>query len=112
MARVTSRCDDMMIIRGVNVFPSQIEEQVLKHHALSAHYQLIIRNRDELDQLTVKVERRPTTTDDQCDVIADVLHHDIRAYVGVNVLLDIVQPGGVPHSGGKAQRVIDQRCSV
>lgn len=112
MNRVTSRCDDMMIIRGVNVFPSQIEEQVLKQHDLTAHYQLIIQNRGELDQLTVKVERRPTTSDEQCRAAVEALHHDIKAYVGVNVVMDIVEPGGMPRSSGKALRVIDQRDSV
>jgi phenylacetate-CoA ligase len=109
MARVTSRCDDMMIIRGVNVFPSQIEEQILKQNELSANYQLIIRNRGELDQLTVRVERRPNTSDDRCRAVAEALQHDIKAYVGVSVLTDIVEPGGVPRSSGKALRVIDQR---
>ena len=112
MNRVTCRCDDMMIIRGVNVFPSQVEEQVLKQHDLTAHYQLIIQNRGELDQLTVKVERRPATSDEQCRAATEALHHDIKAYVGINVVMDIVEPGGMPRSSGKALRVIDQRDSV
>jgi len=109
MARITSRCDDMMIIRGVNVFPSQIEEQVLKHDELTPHYQLILRSKGKLDQLTVRVERRPATPEGHCGALADELQHDIKAYVGVSVLADIVAPGGVPRSSGKAQRVIDQR---
>ena len=109
MARVTSRCDDMMIIRGVNVFPSQIEEQVLKQDELSPHYQLILRNQGRLDQLTVRVERRPATPEGNCGALAEELQHDIKAYVGVSVLTDVVEPGDVPRSSGKAQRVIDQR---
>ncbi len=109
IARVTSRCDDMLIIRGVNVFPSQIEEQVLKQNELSPHYQLIICSRGELDHLTVRVERRPATPEKRGRALAEALRHDIRAYVGVSVAAEVVAPGGVPRSQGKALRVVDQR---
>lgn len=109
MARVASRCDDMLIIRGVNVFPSQIEEQVLKQNELSPHYQLIVSSRGELDHLTVRVERRPGTPEKRGRALAKALRHDIRAYVGVSVAAEVVEPGDVPRSQGKAIRVVDQR---
>ncbi|HZD51402.1 MAG TPA: AMP-binding protein, partial [Woeseiaceae bacterium] len=71
--RISSRCDDMLIIRGVNLFPSQIEEQVLKHAGLSSHYQLIVRSHGELDHLTVRVEREPGTGEHRCSALAEAL---------------------------------------
>ena len=109
IARITSRCDDMLIIRGTNVFPSQIEEQVLKQSELSPHYQLIVTRRGELDHLTVRVERRAATTEQRGRALAQALTQDIRAYVGISVSAAVVEPGTVPRSQGKAIRVIDQR---
>ncbi len=112
IARVTSRSDDMLIVNGVNVFPSQIEEQVLKQSGLSPHYQLVITSRGPLDHLTVRAERRPTMSEKQSRTVAQSLRHDIRAYVGVSASAEVVEPGDIPRSKGKASRVIDQRKNL
>jgi phenylacetate-CoA ligase len=82
---------------------------VLKQDALSAHYQLVIGSRGELDHLTVNVERGPMATDEQCSAAVGALRHDIKGYVGISVSIDIVDPGYLPRSRGKAQRIIDRR---
>lgn len=112
MARVTSRSDDMLIISGVNVFPSQIEEQVLKQSGLTPHYQLIISSHGQLDHLSVRVERKSTASVEQVSQLVETLRHEIRSYVGVNASVEVLGPGEIPRSHGKARRVIDQRHPV
>ena len=103
MARVTGRTDDMLIIRGVNVFPSQIEVEVLKVPGLAPHYQLEVMTEGNMKSLTVHVE----TLDQPIDVRAaasDLVHH-IKSNVGVTANVVVGEPGSVPRSLGKAQRV-------
>jgi phenylacetate-CoA ligase len=102
MEKVTGRSDDMLIIRGVNVFPSQIEELILKQPALSPHYVLELSKDGALDHLTVLVESKN-------EAAAKALQHDIKAYVGVTADVKIVAAGSVERSIGKAKRVIDRR---
>ena len=112
--KITGRTDDMMIIRGVNVFPSQIEEQILKQADLSAHYVLELGRERHLDTLAVVVELRPDiagSREDRKSVVTQALQRDIKAYVGVNTRVRIVDTGGVARSQGKAVRVIDKRVS-
>ncbi len=111
MEKITGRSDDMLIIRGVNVFPSQIEECVLKVDGLSPHYQLHVIREGNLDRLNVMVERQPSIPVKENDNIKQKLQSDIKAYVGVTTQVDICEPGGVPRSEGKAVRVIDERNS-
>jgi len=98
MARITGRSDDMLIIRGVNVFPSQIEELILKEPGLAPHYVLELSKRGPLDHLTVVVEGDPAA--------AKALQHSIKSYIGISTDVRI---GSVERSIGKAKRVIDKR---
>jgi phenylacetate-CoA ligase len=110
MARVTGRTDDMLIIRGVNLFPSQVEELILKHPQLSPHYVLEVRREGSLDELTVKVEPHPgLARPSDCTGAAAELQHQIKVYIGVTAAVVVCDPGSVERSIGKARRVIDTR---
>ena len=112
MAKITGRSDDMLIIRGVNVFPTQIEELLLKQEKLSPHYQLVVEKYGHLDALSVSVEMRPELANEnqtEQQLVARALEQAIKSYVGVSASV-IVQPqGGIERSMGKAKRVIDKR---
>ena len=113
MARVTGRSDDMLIIRGVNVFPSQIEELLLKEEKLSPHYVLEVRRDGHLDDLDVLVERRPEIPGPLSIAARTAIEHEverlIKGYIGVTAKVRVVEPGTVQRSQGKAVRVIDKR---
>jgi phenylacetate-CoA ligase len=111
MARVTGRTDDMLIIRGVNVFPSQIEELVLRQPHLAPHYVLEISRGGTLDELTVKVEPHPHAAAHAtvCSQAAADLQHSIKVFIGVTASVVVCDPGTVERSIGKAKRVIDSR---
>ena len=109
MGRITGRSDDMMIIRGVNVFPSQIEAQILALEALAPHYLLEITRPDRLDELKVVVECREGVGEPARAAVAAALRARIKEVVGVSIAAEVVGPGGVPRSAGKAQRVRDLR---
>jgi phenylacetate-CoA ligase len=113
LARITGRADDMLIIRGVNVFPSQIEELLVRQEKLSPHYVLEVRREGHLDELDVVVERGahipgPLSAAACTDIEQDV-QRLIKGYIGVNTTVHVVEPGSVPRSQGKAVRVIDKR---
>jgi phenylacetate-CoA ligase len=111
IAKITGRSDDMLIVRGVNVFPSQIEELILRQAALAPHYQLEIRRSGALDELTVHVEIHPDgrTGKAGCQRAAADLGHAIKAFVGVTAAIALREPGTLERSIGKAKRVIDMR---
>lgn len=109
MDKITGRSDDMLIIRGVNLFPSQVEELLLKMPALSPHYQLLVSRDGHMDQLAVLAELRPETDAAEAESLGKALQHQIKSYIGVNTTIDIRPPGGVERSQGKAKRVIDNR---
>jgi phenylacetate-CoA ligase len=111
MARVTGRADDMMIIRGVNVFPSQIEELIVGLPHLAPHYVLELRKDGHHDALTVRVEADPEVAAERALRLAAAGHLQsrIKAYVGINALVDVCDPGTVERSVGKANRVRDLR---
>jgi phenylacetate-CoA ligase len=109
MDKITGRSDDMMIIRGVNVFPTQIEEQILAHGALAPHYLIELERRGNLDHMTVIVELSDTAGHAESDEIAAALQHGIKNYIGVSCQVSIQQTGSIPRSEGKARRVIDKR---
>ena len=115
MAKITGRSDDMLIIRGVNVFPTQIEELLLKQEKLSPHYQLVVEKYGHLDALSVSVEMRPELANEnqtEQQLAASALEQAIKSYVGVSASV-IVQPqGGIERSMGKAKRVIDKRLTA
>ncbi|MEX2122828.1 MAG: phenylacetate--CoA ligase PaaK [Woeseia sp.] len=106
--RISGRCDDMLIIRGVNVFPSQIEEQILAVDGLAPHYQLEVSRPGRLDELKVLVEAREAPVDAN-GLSAHTLATRIKDRVGVSVNIEILAPGTLPRSLGKAVRVRDLR---
>jgi phenylacetate-CoA ligase len=113
MEKVTGRSDDMIILRGVNVFPTQIEEQILKCTGLAPHFHIELTQRDRLDNLTVVVEARPDMSDDASRLAqGQDLVERVKAIVGVTVTVKVVPPGGVERSAGKAKRVFDLRPKV
>ena len=112
MARVAARSDDMLIIRGVNVFPSQIEALVLAAPSLAAHYQLDVSRPRQLDELEVRVEPRAELVqagEAAWRRAARELEHHIKSRVGVSAKVAVVPPGSIERSAGKAKRVIDRR---
>ncbi|WP_432850870.1 phenylacetate--CoA ligase PaaK [Amycolatopsis sp. CA-161197] len=109
MEKVTGRSDDLIILRGVNVFPTQIEEIVLRTDALSPHFQLVRSTRGRLDHLTVRVEARHDASADARTAAAAALIAGVKDGVGVTVAVDIVEPDTLERSVGKMRRVIDER---
>ena len=111
LEKITGRSDDMMIVRGVNVFPTRIEELLLKQAVLSPHYQCVLSRRGALDDLKVVIETR-AGVDPQgraAQAAAQQLQHDIKAYVGTSAEIELRAEGGVERSMGKAKRVVDTR---
>jgi phenylacetate-CoA ligase len=114
MGKITGRSDDMLIVRGVNVFPSQIEEQILRDKRLSGNYQVLLTRDGPLDNLEVRceVQREISTTlsQDLIAVIAKELQHHIKTNVGVSTRVTVMPFEGIPRTlTGKARRVIDER---
>ncbi len=110
MQKVTGRSDDMMIVRGVNVFPSQIEEQLLKVAGLAPHYVCVLTRPGRLDELTVRVEARTPGLGMSTRVaMAGQLRDLVKANVGVTVRVEVVDPAALERSLGKAKRIEDQR---
>ena len=111
MEKITGRSDDMMIVRGVNVFPTQIEELILKRPELAPHYQCVLTRVGPLDQLRVVVETRPGVPPDSpaAQSAAAHLQHDVKTFVGSSIDVELRAEGGVERSQGKAKRVVDLR---
>ncbi len=109
MEKITGRSDDMLIIRGVNVFPTQIEELILKESVLVPHYQLEITRPKNLDELAVLVERSPAVGAHDGDAAGAKLAHMIKSTIGVTAEVRVVPPGMIERSVGKAKRVVDKR---
>jgi phenylacetate-CoA ligase len=109
MEKITGRTDDMIILRGVNLFPTQIEELILRTPALTPHFQCVLTRPARLDELTVRVERRPDADPVAAAEAGQVLHTLIRNTIGVAVAVHVLEPDGVERSLGKMRRVIDNR---
>jgi phenylacetate-CoA ligase len=107
--RITGRNDDMLIIRGVNVYPSQIEAVLVGRPHIAPHYQLVIERQGNLDQVRVEVEAQPGIAAGQYDAIARDAAHHIKSLVGISTQVIVQPPGAVPRSQGKAVRVRDLR---
>jgi phenylacetate-CoA ligase len=127
MQRITGRTDDMLIIRGVNFFPSQVESIILKRQGVSPHYMVVVDRKGSMDEVEVRVE----VTDDfmakagadvlkgsEQEILKDValarqkmenLKRDIKDIIGITVKVSLVAPGTIPRSEGKAKRVDDRR---
>ncbi|HEY0330881.1 MAG TPA: phenylacetate--CoA ligase, partial [Rhodopseudomonas sp.] len=110
--RVTGRDDDMLIIRGVNVYPSQVESVLVGFPGIAPHYQLVLTRDKALDTMTVEVEMTPDAALDEAGRVrkaAEVTHH-VKSLIGVTCKVVVKSPGEVPRSQGKAVRVKDQRA--
>ncbi len=113
--KITGRSDDMMIIRGVNVFPTQIEELILKEPLLAPHYQIDITRPANMDELAVRVEQSLTmqgtasATSSDYAAAAQRLAYAVKTYIGVSIDVQVVAVGAVERSAGKAKRVVDLR---
>lgn len=109
MGKITGRSDDMLIIRGVNVFPSQIEEQLLSVEALAPHYQIEVRKEGHLDAMDVHVELKLGADSSAADAASHSLRHRIKSYIGISANIVVHGVGEIARSEGKAKRVIDRR---
>jgi phenylacetate-CoA ligase len=110
MEKVTGRSDDMMIVRGVNVFPTQIEEQILHVAGLAPHYQVVLTREGRMDEMVVLVEAAPASADAASrQTNAAALAHRIKSLIGITARVTVTEPGGVERSQGKARRVVDKR---
>jgi phenylacetate-CoA ligase len=109
MQKVTGRDDDMIILRGVNLFPTQIEEIVLGIEQLTPHFILELTRRGQLDALTVRIERHPSLDRDTCEAATVVLRQRIKQHIGTTVDIVLEEPGVLPRSEGKYKRVYDLR---
>ncbi|RFU44014.1 phenylacetate--CoA ligase PaaK [Paraburkholderia sp. DHOC27] len=111
MEKITGRSDDMMIVRGVNVFPTQIEELLLKQRALAPHYQIVLTKEGPLDVLTLNVEPCPETASEAATLhtAKQALAYDIKALIGISAVVNVLAVNGIERSVGKARRVVDKR---
>jgi len=109
MEKVTGRSDDMMIIRGVNVFPTQIEEFVLAEPRLSPYFQCVLRQPGRMVELTVLVEPVEALGDADAEAIARHLQHEIKTNIGTSCRVEVRAPGSIERSIGKARRIVDER---
>ena len=111
MEKITGRSDDMMIVRGVNVFPTQIEELILKRAELAPHYQCILTREGPMDELTIAVEAASgvDVSGAAAQGAAEMLSRDIKAYIGTTARVELRPEGGIERSMGKAKRVVDKR---
>jgi len=109
MEKITGRSDDMIILRGVNVFPTQLEEIVLRTPGLSPHFQLVLTREGRLDALAVRVEARTDCAPDRREAAANELTREVKDRVGVSIAVEVIDPESLERSAGKLQRVIDRR---
>jgi len=109
LERITARSDDMMIVRGVNVFPSQIEELIMRDERLAPHYQIRLTRPGILDEVTIIVESATRLSEDEQNACSRSLATLVKKLIGVSVTVQLSSPGSIARSQGKAQRVIDER---
>ena len=112
LARFVGRSDDMLIVRGVNVFPSQIEEVVMRHGWIGGNYVIHLNKKEALDHVTVKVEIAKSAFDGSIETLRNLraeLQRHLREQIGFSVDVEVLEPGSLPASEGKATRVVDER---
>ncbi|MCS6879373.1 MAG: phenylacetate--CoA ligase [Geminicoccaceae bacterium] len=108
--KIRGRSDDMLIVRGVNLFPSQIEEQILATDGLAPHYELRVTREGRLDTLTVRVEAAPKAASHEARrILEERLAHHIKSVIGLTCAVEVVEPGAIERSTGKAKRIVDLR---
>jgi phenylacetate-CoA ligase len=110
MEKITGRSDDMMIVRGVNVFPTQIEELILEDKRLAPHFQIELRREERLDTMTIRVEARAGCADAALRAVCNRdLALRVKAMIGVSARVVTLEPGAIERSMGKAKRIVDLR---
>ncbi len=110
MEKITGRTDDMIILRGVNLFPSQIEEILLGIEGLTGHFQLVLTKPSRMDELAIRVEARPgAATGEIRAALAGSVQQRVKEVIGVTVECSVLEPYGIERSLGKARRIIDER---
>jgi phenylacetate-CoA ligase len=109
MQKVTGRTDDMIILRGVNLFPTQIEELIMGIPALSPHFQLHLTQQDRMDRLAVHVECRPGTSESDSADAGPALSARVKNTIGVTVTTSVLAPDSIERSMGKMRRIVDHR---
>jgi phenylacetate-CoA ligase len=110
MEKVTGRTDDMIILRGVNLFPTQVEELILRIPGLSPHYQCVLTRPNRMDEMTVRVEARdPQTNAEERARLGGELAGHVKHTIGVTVAVDVVEPNVLARSSGKLNRILDER---
>lgn len=109
MERISGRSDDMIVLRGVNLFPTQVEEQVLRVPELSPHFQLVLRRPGRLDEMTVRVEARPGIAERERAQAGAALAEAVREHTGVGAAVEVLDPGALERSTGKVRRTVDER---
>jgi len=107
--KITGRADDMLIVRGVNLFPTQIEELILRTPELSPHFQCVLTRDGRLDALTVRVERRVSAAVPAAALAGAALAQRVKNTIGVTVTVEVIEPDGVERSVGKMKRIVDKR---
>ncbi|MFE9567928.1 phenylacetate--CoA ligase PaaK [Streptomyces sp. NPDC006692] len=109
MERITGRSDDLVIVRGVNLFPTQVEEIVLRTPGVAPHFQLRLTRQGRLDALTVRVEARADTPPERREAAARSIVAAVKDGIGVSVEVEVVDPGTIERSVGKFKRIVDLR---
>jgi phenylacetate-CoA ligase len=107
--KITGRTDDMIILRGVNLFPTQIEELILGTPELSPHFQCVLQREGHLDSMTVVVERRGTAGVEAASDAGRHLEHLVKSSVGVSIAVQVVEPASIERPVGKMRRIVDRR---
>jgi phenylacetate-CoA ligase len=108
--KITGRSDDMIILRGVNIFPTQVEEQILKCQGLAPHFQIELTRTGRMDEMTIHAECMPNAaTEEALSASTRELVHHVKSTLGVTARVVVHAPGGAPRSEGKAKRVVDNR---
>jgi phenylacetate-CoA ligase len=112
MDKVSGRSDDMLIIRGVNVFPSQVESVLMEIEGTEPHYQIVVDRKGSLDDIEVVVEVNERIFSDEIKVMNNLsknINDKFRSVLGINAKVTLAEPGTIPRSEGKAVRVVDKR---
>jgi len=107
--RVTGRNDDMLIIRGVNVYPSQVEAVLVGLPDVAPHYQLVVQRKGSLDEVSIEAEAQPGVPESEYARIAKQIVHHVKSMIGISTAVEVKKPGEIPRSQGKAVRVRDLR---
>jgi phenylacetate-CoA ligase len=112
LGRITGRVDDMLIIRGINVFPSQIEYVLMSNPELGNEFQIVVERRGALDEMLIRVELKPESFQDnvaQLECLKAKIHERLKNVLSISAAVELAEPGTLPRFEGKAKRVVDKR---